>query len=37
MPLVLAALAPPASADPRLRAAWARFVEGARKAGMQEE
>jgi adenylate cyclase len=31
------AIAPPASADPRVRAAWDRLIEGARKAGMPEE
>jgi hypothetical protein len=31
------AIAPPANADPRIRAAWDRLTEGARKAGMPEE
>jgi hypothetical protein len=28
------ALSPPASADPRVRAAWDRAIDGVRKAGM---
>ena len=31
------ALSPPASADPRVRAAWDRVIDGLRKAGMPEE
>jgi adenylate cyclase len=31
------AIAPLASADPRVRVAWDRFIEGARKAGTPEE
>jgi hypothetical protein len=32
-----ATLSPPASADPRVRAAWDRVIDGLRKAGMPEE
>jgi len=34
---IAAAVTPPPSADPRVRGAWERYIDGLRKAGLPEE